>query len=366
MKISIVLPNLAGGGAERIHINLAHDWISRGLTVDFILMKKTGELLSLLSPEISVIDLGVNNIRHVILPLATYLRKSSPNVILVAMWPLTSVAVISWLLSGRNARIFLSDHEHLTSSYLKQNRVSSFKLKSSIRFLYPFANRVFAVSQGVKDDLCNIGKLSRSKVNVIYNPVVISDVPQSIYSQSSDYLWGADCKHRILAVGRLTIQKDYKTLIKAFLLLPSHFKAKLVILGDGPSKNEILELILKYNLHDSVILKGFIQDTYSWFRSADLFVLSSLWEGFGNVIVEALECGLPVVSTNCLSGPAEILENGRYGKLVPVGDSIALASAMIESLTQTHDREALMQRAQDFSVKQISDQYLANMFPEFA
>ncbi|MBT6045933.1 MAG: glycosyltransferase, partial [Candidatus Scalindua sp.] len=112
------------------------------------------------------------------------------------------------------------------------------------------------------------------------------------------------------------------------------------------------------------VLPGFVTDPYPWFRSADLFVLSSRWEGFGNVIVEALECGVPVVSTNCLSGPAEILENGRYGKLVPVQDVEALADAIVNSLAGPHDREPLIRRAQDFSVRKISDQYLAYCFPE--
>ena len=125
-----------------------------------------------------------------------------------------------------------------------------------------------------------------------------------------------------------------------------------------------MSLIDQLGLHDRVVLPGFVTDPYPWFRSADLFVLSSRWEGFGNVIVEALECGVPVVSTNCLSGPAEILENGRYGKLVPVQDIEAIADAIVNSLAEPHDRELLMRRAQDFSVRKTSDQYIAYCFSE--
>ena len=132
-----------------------------------------------------------------------------------------------------------------------------------------------------------------------------------------------------------------------------------MILGEGDLRPAMERQIAELGLQDRVALPGFFQDPYPWFRSADLFVLSSDWEGFGNVIVEALECGVPVVSTDCPSGPAEILENGRYGRLVPVGDVDALANAIIVTLHETPDRQALMNRAKDFSVDKISDEYLS-------
>ena len=150
-------------------------------------------------------------------------------------------------------------------------------------------------------------------------------------------------------------------MIKAFAALPDDISAKLVILGEGPLRQELLALIEQLDLGERVLMPGFTTDPYPWFRSADLFVLSSRWEGFGNVIVEAMECGVPVISTNCPSGPAEIFEDGRYGTLVPVQDPVAMAAAMVNSLNATHEREALMRRAQDFSVRKISDQYLAYM-----
>jgi glycosyltransferase involved in cell wall biosynthesis len=161
----------------------------------------------------------------------------------------------------------------------------------------------------------------------------------------------------------LAPEKDHESLIKAFALIPKNFNAKLVILGNGPARADLEALVIQLELEGRVLLPGFIVDPYPWFRSADLFVLSSLREGFGNVIVEALECGLPVVSTNCPSGPAEILEDGRFGKLVPVKDPPALAFAMLESLDSPHDRAMLMRRSQDFSVRKISDEYLAYFFP---
>jgi glycosyltransferase involved in cell wall biosynthesis len=147
--------------------------------------------------------------------------------------------------------------------------------------------------------------------------------------------------------------------LRAFARIPRSLNAKLTILGEGLLRAELEVLIHQLGLQDRVTLPGFTIDPSHWYHSADLFVLSSSWEGFGNVIVEALECGVPVVSTDCLSGPAEILANGRYGRLVPVGDATALAAAIQASLLESHDQDALRRRAQDFAVPRIADQYLA-------
>ncbi len=362
MIITVILPNLCGGGAERLHVNLARDWVARGYSVEFVLMRKKGELLQLLPKEVKITDMSVDRIRSFIFPLTLYLKNIRPNIILAAMWPLTSAVVCSWILSGRSGSLFLSDHEHLSHSYIGQRRVKGAYLKNLIRFTYPLSNGVIAVSAGVKNDLCALGKLSSSKVQVIYNPAAIgvSSVTESMKVRNK--LWGG-YKYTILAVGRLTAEKNYETLIKAFARLPIEMNAKLIILGEGNLRTALSNLIIELDLHERIELPGFVSDPYPWFRSADLFVLSSLWEGFGNVIVEALECGVPVVSTDCPSGPAEILENGRYGKLVPVGDFVRLSFAMIDSLLETHDSEAMKLRAKDFSVDKISAQYLAYMFP---
>jgi len=364
LKVIILLPNLCGGGAERVYVYLANDWLLRGIAVEFILMERKGELLPLLGAGITVTELYSENIRSLILPLASHLKKTKPDVILASMWSLTSAAVISWVLSGKAGRLFLCDHEHLTRSYLTRHRVSASFLKNTIRFTYPLADGIIAVSQGVKEDLCALGKLPEKMVRVIYNPAATGVSPDRVSIDVGNKLWGEGFKHNILAVGRLSEEKDYNTLIRAFALLPEALNAKLVILGDGPLREELHKFVTQLGLVEKISFPGFVRDTYPMYRSADLFVLSSLWEGFGNVIVEALECGVPVVSTRCPGGPAEILENGRYGRLVPVGDHVALAEAIVKSLEEEHNHADLKLRARDFSVKKISDQYLSCMFPE--
>ncbi len=361
MKILIVLPDLRGGGAERLHVHLAKHWHAQGLKVDFVLMESQGELLKLLPEGVGVFNLNVSRLRHVVLPLARHLRTACPDIVIAAMWPLTSIAVLSWWMADKPGRLYLSDHNQLSISCVRELHTPALLLRATMRCTYPFASGIIAVSEGVKQDMCNLGGLADARVRVIYNPTAIGVSPHREPLAIRQQLWGTGFDHHILSAGTFKEQKDHATLIKAFALLPASLNAKLTILGEGSLRAELEALVLHLGLEDSVAMPGFEVDPYPWFRSADLFVLSSRWEGFGNVIVEALECGLPIVSTDCQSGPAEILENGRYGKLVPIQHPNALAAAITQSLNTTHDREILMHRAKDFTVSVIADQYLAYM-----
>lgn len=362
-KIAVVLPDLRGGGAERLHVNLANDWVERGHLVEFVLMRGGGELCPLLSPKVTIVELSVDRIRQVVRPLRHYLKQARPDIVLSAMWPLTSASVVAWMLSGRHGRLFLSDHNQLSVSCVRELKISPVFLKMVMRITYPFVSGIIAVSQGVKDDLCRLGGFDEARVKVIYNPTATGVSPHRESREVRKQLWGAGYEHHILSIGTLKNQKDHETLIKAFARLSRNFNAKLTILGEGQRRASLEGLVVELGMRSRVSMPGFVTDPYPWFRTADLFVLSSQWEGFGNVIVEALECGVPVVSTDCPSGPAEILENGRYGRLVPINDSAALAAAMEASLAQTHDRETLMNRAKVFSVRNISDQYLEYCLP---
>lgn len=361
-KVSIVLPDLSGGGAERLHVNLANDWADRGLTVEIVLLQKRGELIPLVSPRVSLVECPSSRIRFAPLSLCRYLRKARPDVILSAMWPLTCATTIAWLLSGRRGHLFLSDHNQLSISCLEELRLPLFYLKWSMRLTYPFAAGVIAVSKGVKDDQCKLAGLAPELVEVIYNPASTGASHHRESKATQDKLWGAGFDYHILSVGTLKPVKDHETLIRAIFNLPSELNVKLTILGEGILRGRLEGLIRELGLENRISLPGFLLEPSPWYRSADLFVLSSRWEGFGNVIVEALECGVPVVSTDCPSGPAEILEDGRYGKLVPIGDPYALAVAINESLVAPHKRECLIQRARAFSVPVISAQYLKYCF----
>ena len=361
-KIVIIIPNLCGGGAERLHVNLANDWICRGFRVEFILLRNEGDLIPLLSPKIHITNLNVNRIRDVLIPLAVRLYKSRPQIVLVAMWPLTSVAVFSWMLSGFKGKLFLSDHENLSFSYIQQGRIRLIYLKWIIKLSYPLASGVISVSHGVKNDLLAISNLPEKLINVIHNAAAIGVSSHREDADTQNKLWGIGFYNHILSVGRLTYEKDHATLIRAFAILPKYLNAKLIILGEGPLRLNLETMVHQLNLDESISLPGFVIDPYPWFRSANLFVLSSISEGFGNVIVEALECGVPVVSTCCPGGPREILGDGQYGTLVPVQNYIALASAIEANLNNVFDRKKLISRAEDFSISKVSNEYLAYFF----
>lgn len=367
-SISIILPDLGGGGAERLYVYLASDWVNKGYSVEFVVMQKRKHhygngALDLVPASIHVISFEVRKIRNIIFPLSRYLANNKPDVILSAMWPLTSATVLSWVMSGRHGRLYLADHSYLTGAIVEDLKVNVYWLKFLICTTYFMADGVISVSKAAKDNICRLSGINESAIRVIYNPVVIDSSRAHIYKQNKSKIWG-DTEFCVLSVGTLKPEKDFKTLIKAFSLLSTYMSAKLIILGEGEERRNLEMLITDLGLQDCVSMPGYRLNPYSWYFTADMFVLSSRYEGFGNVIVEALGCGVPVVSTDCPGGPAEILDNGRYGKLIPVGNPDAMATAMEQSLLEKHDTFALTQRSKDFSVNKISKEYLEYLFPE--
>jgi glycosyltransferase involved in cell wall biosynthesis len=358
MKITIILPNLEAGGAEKLVMYLANEWAERKHEVHIILLQDRGVFINLLSPKIRLIKLGVKNIRQAIIPLSRAITRLNSEIVWSNMWPLTTATVIAWLLSGKRGKLVLTDHVNLSMAAKYELNLPAWYLKWTVSMAYQFATGLTAVSYGVAADIAKLSRCEVQSINVIYNPCATGVSAKRENSKTREMLWGSGFKSHILAVGTLKAQKNHELLIDAFSRLPKSFRAKLTILGDGPLRTHLKQLIQKLNLDQCVSLPGFVLDPYPWFRSSDLFVLSSSWEGFGNVIVEALECGLPVVSTDCPSGPREILEDGRYGILVKPGDPIALCDAIATSLSIPPDSIKLMSRAKEFSIEKISGEYL--------
>lgn len=362
-KISILVPDLRGGGAELVAVNLANSFYDRGYEVYVVLLVARGEFLSDLQEGINVIDLKVNKIRVSLFPLIRYLRHAQPNVLLAFMWPLTIIAILARILTGSKTRIIVSEHTTWSLSQITSTPFGRWKVANTMHLAFPFADHVVTVSQGSADDLSRFARLERTAITVIYNPVIKTINPlQKIPSEPSG--WCVGSHRRILAVGALKEVKDYTTLLNAFARLSLHVDARLLILGEGDCRKLLQDQAIRLGINNSVFMPGFTKDTRPYYQLADLHVLTSTAEGFGNVIVEALSAGTPVVSTDCFSGPREILKGGTYGRLVPVGDAQALSEAMALSLQEKHDKDSLRLRGLDFSVEMISDQYLGLMFPD--
>lgn len=360
-KIALFLGSLHGGGAEKVMVNLAEGFVSRGYDVDLLLIKAEGPYLSLVPDQVRIVDLGVTRMRYCLPSLVRYLRREKPDTMISSMGGANLFAIIANIITKLPNRLVI--RVEITASLALQHNKSLGKSVEckAISLLYNAANAVVAVSEGVKLDLTTHFKLKKDKVTTIYNPIV-NDLLFLRMQESVDLTCCSDqIAPLIISVGRLELQKDYPTLIRAFAELRKQRLARLLILGEGKERGSLERLIHDLNLEEDVVLAGFVNNPFAYMNKASLFVLSSKYEGFGNVLVEAMACGTPVVSTDCPSGPAEILENGRWGKLVPVGDSSALAKAMAESLDET-DRPDVRKRAMDFSVEKSVDEHLRLLF----
>lgn len=360
-RVAIILPDLRGGGVERLSILLAQEFIERGFGVDFVLLRREGELVTEVPMAAGIVDLHARRFRNGAWPLIRYLRRRRPTAVLAAMWPLTGMVGLAKFVAHSDCRLVVSEHNALSHTPAYRGWSGRIHRLFGAR-LYQLADGVVCVSEGVRKDILTNTKLSSDHAHVIYNPVrKPSQSPQAIDPAIS--AWWHASNHRLLAIGSLKAQKDFPTLLKALARLRQKNDPKLLILGEGTLRGELESLVASLGLQDNVLMPGFIPDPYPYLEHANLFVLSSAWEGLGNVIIEALVAGVPVVSTDCPSGPAEILENGKFGRLIPVGDPQAMAAAIAEVLEAPVDRDFLRGRGKEFSAERAADQYLALLGP---
>lgn len=361
MTISILLPDLRGGGAERVNLDLAHEFAHQGHCVEFVLMQARGELLAEAQAEFSVVDLNCPRARNLPRVLARYLRQHRPDAMLAAMWPLTVIAPLM-RLNGYRGRVVVSEHGILSAQYSSWGSIHRVALRSSMAVSYRLARGRAGVSVGVTNDLAALSGLSPAMFEVIHNPVPPRPTPSQQSLQNVDTLWATPHGARIVSVGSMKPVKNHSLLLHAFAKM-GRSEAKLMFVGTGVGEADLRALACELGVASQVVFAGFNPDPTPFYQTADLFVLSSDYEGFGNVIVEALASGTSVVSTDCPSGPAEILENGRYGRLVPVRDAHALADAMQKALATPHDPGLLKQRASDFAPTIAAHRYLELLCP---
>ena len=359
--VTLFIPNLEIGGAERVSKNILNGLAERGLRVHLLLMEKSGPLLDELHPAIEIFSLDARRVRTTLPSLIGYLRKHRPENLMVHMWPLTILASLAKLLSFSATRLIFVEHIPLSRHEFDRGRWHSWMVRVTVRLFYPLAHHVVAVSAGAADDLTACSGLPRDKIAVVFNPVVRSDGPR--FDRDTEFhgkAWWNASRFQILSVGTLKKQKDLENLITAFSLVVRELDARLLIVGDGPERAPLMALVEKLRIEDRVLFVGTVSDARPYYPSASLFVLSSLYEGLPTTLIEALEAGIPIVSTNCPSGPLEILESGRYGRLVPPADSPALAAAMLEALqTEPPDAQVLRERAQEFTVDVGIRRYLS-------
>ncbi len=356
--VALFIPSLNGGGAERMIVNLANAFVSRGVATDLLLVKNAGPYQEKVAADVNVVDLDASRILTSFTSLVRYLRSRRPNALLSTLNAANVVATWACKWIGTPPKLVLRQD---TTISIKGREVPRLKVKMEpllARWFYPWSDGIVAISKECKEDLVGQVGISESKIKVIYNPVVTKKIEKKSQCPINDGWFDSSDIPVILAAGRLEKSKDFKTLLRAFCNLLNIRSARLVILGEGSKRGELEELARSLGVSDCVRLPGFVENPYKYMASADVFVLSSAWEGLGNVLIEAMAVGCPVVSTDCRSGPREILDDGRFGPLVSVGNERKLANAIAERLDQPRRTEELKERAQRFTVSNAADQYL--------
>ena len=354
----ILLHSFNVGGAEKSLCILANLLVRRGWYVSIGVMNDQGRLRTMLDSRIIVIELGSGRLRSALLPLIKTLFRTKPKFVLSSIYATALLMLVAKIFTFKNYYSIVGIHNDIEAKIQRPDNKKDAKfLDLSIKMLIRFSDACIGVSTGATKSFQERYSLSKKDCFVAYNPITeISE--NTLYN-----LPPLPNKKKILSVGRLVPQKNFETLIEAFtIVLKIHADATLTIVGGGPLSEELIALTTKLNVNNSVYFEGFSDNPMHYYQSSDVFVMSSSWEGFGNTVVEALACGLPVISSNCRFGPSEILCDGQFGVLVEPDNKDALASALIEHLndpqSKLSDRAALIDRARKFSFNSSVQRYL--------
>jgi glycosyltransferase involved in cell wall biosynthesis len=344
------------GGAQQVALNIAEEFTKRGKQVDLIALSRKGEWVSHIPAGVRVFRVR-SRARGFVFRLRRYLRTEKPSTVISFSFHINILSLVSSIGLRPRPRLILTVHSTLSLALRELSSVKRALLFTSTAILYRLADVVVAVSQGAADDLIRTAKVPRERVKTIHNPVIRDDFRVPAEAKGGHDWIGDKGSQLVVAAGRLTPAKDYPTLIHAFHNVAARTDARLLILGQGDMLRELQALVHKLNLASKVEFAGHVENPLSYMNAGDVFVLSSKREGFANVLVEAMATGTPVISTDCPHGPREILSDGKWGKLVPVGDSNALADAILEVLRYGGiDARA---RARKFTVEAAADSYFS-------
>lgn len=386
-RIALLLDNLTTGGVQRVVLSLAEKFASLGYRIDLLVCGTTVVTDMVVPDNIALVEMkksrkiarigqiacgqGWEAARYTLLPvpalrralrflgsLERYLREARPAALLSPKPALSVLAILARKRAGWPGRVVVSEHTQFTGGEAWE------ALVPAAAATYRRADAVTAVSNGVALNLAGTIGLGPHRITTIYNPVDIASIRASS-GDPIDQPWSTEALagEIILGVGELTERKDFATLVRAFARVRTQRRCRLVILGDGPERARLAELSRDLQIEPDVYLPGAQKNVYAWMARASILVSSSRREGFGMVLAETLAVGCPVVSTACPSGPAEVLRDGRDGRLVPVGDDRALAAAIVETLEHPPDPADLRKRAADFSVDTAARAYLNLLLP---
>ena len=359
MNIVFLLPDLKGGGAQKMIINMANEFAARGSDVTLITLGSAGQYRDHIESNVRYINFDKKRVALSFFELRRELLRINADIVLSALFHVNVMALLVKALTPHiNSRFIITERNAFTARIKGSTKWIDKLYPFLVKHLYKRADKVIGISKGVTADITHAANLSPAQTATIYNPVITDKSKVRLNESLNDPHMETLSHPRLITSGRLVPQKDYPTLLKAFQeVLRRQPDATLTILGDGPNLPEVEALAHEFSLTDNIYMPGFVNNPLAYMKHADVFVISSRWEGFCNVIVEALYCGLPIVATDCPSGPAEILEDGKYGHLTTVDDAYALADAVLDALENKVDLDAQKARANQFTVAKICDTY---------
>jgi glycosyltransferase involved in cell wall biosynthesis len=357
-RIAVYMHTLYNGGVERVMLNLIHGFLERGFAVELVLDFLHFSPFEALIPEgTRVVRLGAEGNRQRLPKLMSYLRSSPPAALLSATHLANEFACLARKLTGAKTRIVLSEHTTLSRDIRDSSKGRAKLLPLTTRWIYPMADAVVAVSDGVADDVCRVSGLKRERVTTVYNPIDFAGLERAAAEPLEQPWFAADEPPVIVAIGRLEVQKNFPNLLRAVKRMREQRPVRAILLGEGSQRGPLEAMVAEMGLQDAVAMPGFVANPAAYIARAGVYAMSSSWEGMPVALIEALALGVPVVSTDCPNGPREILDGGKYGTLVAMDDSEALAEALTAAL-EGERKEAAGEWLMKFDAGAITERYL--------
>ncbi len=363
-KVAFLIHDLRDGGAERITVSLANGIAARGFQVDLVLVNEKGKqsYFESIAPSVTVRSLKQTRTLTSAFGFRDYFNDANPDVVISALTHINISAIIGRMLARSKPRLVVVEHNQMSKNIGRKKGFVRLAYAAVPR-VYRLADLIGVVSEGVKSDFVDLTGIPAGRVEVLYNPVVTPEL-QKQSREEPDHPWFQEGEPPvILGIGRLTEQKNFPMLIESFASLRKNRDARLIFLGQGPDLDELEAQAKATGFGDDIAFPGFVDNPFAYMSGAAVVALSSNWEGLPTVLIEAMACGTPVVSTDCPSGPSEILRNGELAPLTPVGDALAFTKSLHDVLDRNPDVNRLIARASEFSLDAAVDRYLQVAFP---
>lgn len=353
-SVALFLPHLGFGGVERVNVNLASGLVTRGFDVDIVVAEFIGELRTELPSGVGLVDLGAGRVMYAIPRLAAYLRRAHPSVLVSSKTHANVAADLAIRLSCQ--RVQHIAWEHGKHQFEEAGGWMDRLVLRLARHIYARLDGIIAVSGDVADWVLKVTNAIPSRVDVIPNPIVTPELHEKLDAPAEDDSLPPSGEV-IIGLGRLVREKGFDTLLRAVALLRSRLDVSLVLLGDGEERESLQELVHVLNLQGSVFFAGYVPNPLPYLREASVFALSSRSEGLPLALVEALFAGCEVVATRCSDAVVEVLDDGTYGRLVPVEDPVALAGALEQAIKSPPRPTELRGRANEYSIDRVAERY---------